>query len=160
MPSVIVFIYSGINILKKITGGILKFMKKTYFKKTLSIILLVAILLVALSSTVSARYQNIAILYAGLTIDSNGLAYCEGMVKPSDSTTNTTLTVELQKKSGNSWGFVDSWSGSGTGTALLSKFGQRYVVRGTYRVVVTAKVYSSSGTLLENENIISREVTY
>jgi len=135
-------------------------LKKKHLKKVLGIVLLLAVMVTALSTTVSARYKHIDMIVASLTINSSGLATCEGGVYPSDSDTNTTLIVELQKFSGGSWGKDDSWSTSGTGTNTIMLSGKKYVVHGKYRVVVTAKVYSSSGALLENESCISHEVTY
>jgi hypothetical protein len=135
-------------------------MKKTYFKKALGIVLLLVVMFTALSSTVSARYKYIDIIGASLSINSSGLASCGGYVMPSDSNTNSTVTVELQRKSGNSWTSEYSWSGSSTGTWTAAASGTRYVVRGTYRVVTTAKVYSSSGSLLETQSVTSSEVTY
>ena len=134
-------------------------MRKNNLKKAISIILLIMVLLITLSTAVSARYQYIAILGASLSINSNGLATCEGQVRPSDNDTSTTLTVELQKQS-NGWIYVDSWSTSGEGARNIIKSAQKYIARGKYRVVVTAKVYSSSGSLLENQSVISHEVTY
>jgi len=135
-------------------------MKKNCFTKAISIILFLAVIVTALSITVSARYKYIDILGASLTINSSGLASCSGYVCPSDNSTNTTLTVELQKKSGNSWVSEYSWSGSSVGMRTAVASGTRYVVRGTYRVVSTANVYSSSGTLLETQSVTSKEVTY
>jgi len=135
-------------------------MKKTYFKKALGIVLLLVVMFTALSSTVSARYQYIDVLHATLSINSSGLASCGGYAMPSNSNTNSPVTVELQRKSGNSWTSEYSWSGSSTGTWTAAASGTRYVVRGTYRVVTTAKVYSSSGSLLETQSVTSGEVTY
>jgi len=134
-------------------------MQKSYSKKALGIILLFAMVFAVLTPTVSARYQYITILTTALSINSSGLANCSGAVKPSDSSTKTTLTVELQKSSGG-WKYEYSWSTSGSGAANIPLAGQRYVTKGLYRVVVTAKVYSSSGTLLETQSVISHEVAY
>ena len=134
---------------------------KTSVKKVISIILLFAVLATAaLNFTVSARYKYIDVLTSSCSITSKGLAESEGTVWPSDDTTKTTLTVELQKKSGSSWVYEDSWSASGTGTNTVAKYGAKYVVRGTYRAVVTAKIYSSGGSLLETQSCISHEMTY
>lgn len=135
-------------------------MQKNYFKKALGFILFLAVMITALSSTVSARYQYIDVLSVSLTINSSGLSNHGGYVMPSDSNTSTTLSVELQKKNGSSWDNEDSLSASGSGTRTVSKSGSKYVGRGTYRVVLTARVYSSSGTLLETQSVISHEVTY
>ena len=113
------------------------------------------------STTVSARYTYIHNLSSTISISTSGLAKSTGLVDPSNSSTNTTLTVELQKKTNGVW-VLDGgpWSDSGTGTNTVALQGKKYVVHGTYRVVVTAKIYSSSGILLENESCISPELTY
>jgi len=141
-------------------------MKKFKLNKVISVILFIAVISTALSTVVSAYqnisvwYQNITILGAGLSINSSGLATCDGYVALSNSNTNTTLTVNLQKYSGGSWISQQTWTASGTGTGSITKSGQRYVTSGKYRVTVTAKIYSSSGTLIEEESCISSEVTY
>ena len=134
-------------------------MKKGYLKRAFGIILCFAMIFAFSGLTVSARYQYITTLNAGLSINSSGLATCSGLVKPSDNDTSTTLTVELQKYS-SGWKYDDSWNTSGTGTKNVQLSAQKYVVRGLYRVVVTAKVYSSSGKLLETQSLMSHEVTY
>ena len=135
-------------------------MNRKNVKKIVSVILLLVIIFSALNLTVSARYNHIDLMSAGLTIDMLGLASCIGIVWPSDNDTNTTLRVELQKYSSNQWVFVDYWTSSGSGMGTISKNGLKYVERGRYRVVVTAKVYSASGILLENESMNSYEITY
>jgi hypothetical protein len=134
-------------------------MKKGCLKKVFGIVLCFSLIFTFLSFTASARYQYITILQAGLAINSSGLATCSGLVKSSDSSTSTTLTVELQKYS-SGWKYDDSWNTSGKGTASIPLTAQKYVGHGLYRVVVTAKVYSSSGTLLETQSVLSNEVTY
>lgn len=135
-------------------------MKKNCFKKALGIILVLAVIVSALNFTVSARYKHIDGIYASLSISSSGLATCEGLILPSDNNTSTTLIVELQYYSNGSWTYNDSWYAYGTGRNIVAKSAQKYVVHGKYRVVSTAKIYSSSGTLLENESCISPEFTY
>jgi len=138
-------------------------MKKSYFKKIFSIVLLLAVIVTALNLTVSARYNYIDLLSSGLSINSIGLATCTGVVTPSYNDTKATLNVELQKKvSNNVWSPEGgAWSGSGTGNNPIAVEGKKYVVHGTYRVLVTAKIYSSSsGALLETQSMYSPEVTY
>ena len=104
---------------------------------------------------------SVYIFVAHLAVNqSTGLATADGLVLPSNNSTNTKLTTELQKKSGSSWVKEYSWEASGEGTDTVYTSSLRYVVKGTYRVVVTAKIYSSSGSLLETQDITSKEVTY
>jgi len=140
-------------------------MKRNHLRKAISTILFIAVTITAISSVVSALfeplYQNITVLAGGLSIDSNGLATASGSVTPSNSNSTTTLTVELQRQSGNSWLREASWSNSGSGTRTIAQQGQRFVVRGTYRVVATAVVRcSSTNTILEIASRISHEVTH
>jgi len=97
-------------------------MKKGCLKKAFGVILCFAMIFAFSSFPVSARYQYIAVLNAGLSINSSGFATCSGLVKPSDNDTSTTLTVELQKYS-SGWKYDDSWNTSGLKIAQL-----RYMV--------------------------------
>ena len=130
-------------------------------KKSTSIIVLAIVTLLVFSLPINARYSYITQLSGGLSIDSNGLANCTGSVKPSKSATSTDLKVTLEHYNNNEWNEVTSWTNSGSGMAMLTKSGKRYVDRGTYRVTVNVKVYdSSSGDLLEDETFITSEKIY
>ena len=140
---------------------------RNHFRKALGIILFIAIIFTALSSAVSATigisplYQHISAISASLSIASNGLATAGGTVLPSTSNSTTTLTVELQRQSGNTWEYLQSWSNSGSGTRTIAQQGQRFVVRGTYRVLVTAVVRcSSTNRVLETATRLSHEITH
>lgn len=130
-------------------------------KKKACVIVLAIVILVLFCLPLYARYSYITMLSGGLSIDSNGLATCSGLVIPSKSTTRTVLTVTLEQYNNGSWAGIESWTNSGSGIASISKTGKRYVDRGKYRVVVNAKVYDSfSGSLLEDENFTTSEKTY
>ncbi len=130
-------------------------------KKKACVIVLAIVILVLFCLPLYARYSYITMLSGGLSIDSNGLATCSGLVIPSKSTTRTVLTVTLEQYNNGSWAGIESWTNSGLGIASISKTGKRYVDRGKYRVVVNAKVYDSfSGSLLEDENFTTSEKTY
>ena len=130
-------------------------------KKRVSVIMLVAVLLMALCLPIFARYSYITQLSGGLSIDSSGLANCTGFVKPSNSATRTDLKVTLEHYINSDWSEIESWTNSGSGMVSITKSGKRYVDRGKYRVVVNAKVYdSSSGSLLEDESFTTSEKTY
>ena len=143
-----------------------KFGQQNHFRKALGIILLVAVIFTALSPTVlsaevSPLYQHISALTAALSINSSGLATSSGSVLPSTSNSTTTVTVELQRRSGSSWIYEASWSNSGSGTRTVFQSGQRFVVRGTYRVLVTAVVRcSTTNIVLETATRLSHEVTF
>lgn len=138
-------------------------------KKFISTLLLLSILIVPLgvpaqayadNTIITPFYTHITVLSAGLSIDSSGLATCSGVVLPTYFDTNAELTVTLEEYKNNKWGSVDSWSAFGPGTNPISKNGNRYVASGRYRVVVTAKIYSVSGTLLETQSKTTTEKTY
>ena len=130
-------------------------------KKRVSVIMLVAVLLMALCLPIYARYSYITQLSGGLSIDSSGLANCSGLVIPSRIDTRTNLKVTLEHYVNGNWNEIDSWTNSGSGMVSITKSGKRYVDRGKYRVVVNAKVYdSSSGSLLEDESYTTSEKTY
>lgn len=110
--------------------------------------------------TMSPKFSYILSMSAGLEIDSAGKAGCAGTVTPSSNTYTSDLTVSLQQNTGSGWSTIKSWTDSGAGYAGVNLEGYWYVVNGTYRVCSTAKIYSSSGTLLETELFYSAERTY
>lgn len=109
---------------------------------------------------VAPRFIAILSMAAGLSINSWGKATCSGLVTPRDNSYTSDLTVSLQKSTGSGWSSIKSWSGSGVGFAGVIIEGHHYVTSGTYRVCSTAKVYDSSGTLLETQSFYSAERTY
>lgn len=132
-----------------------------FMKKKACVIVLAIVILVLFCLPLYARYSYITMLSGGLSIDSNGLATCSGLVIPSKSTTTTFLTVTLEHSKNGSWVEIESWTNSGSGLASISLTGKRYVARGTYRVVVNAKVYdTSSGELLEDVSYTTSKKTY
>ncbi len=66
---------------------------------------------------------------------------------------------ELQKlDTDKSWVTVSTWTKEGT--TKYADYQYRAVSRGTYRVTVTAKVYNSSGSLVETQSVYSITDTY
>ena len=139
-------------------------MKKTWKHKVLSL-LLIAIMLLT-QTTVSAetfetqdteslpsRYQAIALISAALKI-SGSTAKCVGDITLKSGYSGT-LTVTLQRKNGNSWFYVNSWSGNvPTGGSKRIVGTQSLSIHGTYRV----KVSFVSST--ENETLYSQTAVY
>ena len=109
---------------------------------------------------ISPNYTYIMLLHAGLTINSSGKAQCVGGVDASSNSYDAELTVSLQKYENGSWKSVKSWSDSGTGQSNLLIDEPYYVVRGTYRVRTTARIFDRLGKLLESASLNSDEVTY
>lgn len=109
---------------------------------------------------ITPQFTYISLLTPGLSISSSGLATCAGLASAYNSSHTTILTVELQKSNGSGWSIIKSWSASSTGISLAKVEEDYYVVHGTYRVCANAKVYSASGTLLENKSLYSDTVIY
>lgn len=107
---------------------------------------------------ITPQFTYISLLSPGLSINSSGKATCMGLASAYDSSHTTILIVELQKSNG--WSTIKSWSASSTGISLAIIEKDYYVVRGTYRVCATAKVYNAYGTLLESKSLYSDTVTY
>jgi len=106
---------------------------------------------------ITPQFTYISVLTPGLSINSLGIATSAGLASAYNSSHTTILTVELQKANGG-WSTIKSWSASSTGTSLAEIDEDYYVVRGTYRVCATAKVYTASGTLLESQSLYSDTV--
>ncbi|MEN6327567.1 MAG: hypothetical protein ABFD18_15355 [Syntrophomonas sp.] len=83
-----------------------------------------------------------------------------GLASAYDSSHTTRLTVGLQKSTGSGWSTIKSWSASATGISIAAVEENYYVVYGTYRVCATARIYNSSGTLLESKSLYSDTVVY
>jgi len=109
---------------------------------------------------ISPQFTYISYLNPGLSISSSGLATCVGAAAGYFDSYTTAVTAELQKSSGSSWSKIKTWTASSaTGAAIASVEGEYYVVHGTYRVCATAKIYDTSGKLLETQSL-SPMVTY
>jgi hypothetical protein len=144
------------------------FMKKIIIISLVSIILIFSAFPVYAGDTanpgtenkIAPRFTAILSMSAGLSIDSWGKATCSGFVTPQSNSYTSVLTVSLQKSTSSGWSTIKSWTGSGVGFAGVVIEGHHYVASGKYRVCSTAKVYDSSGTLLEMESFYSAERTY
>lgn len=112
------------------------------------------------SKTVGPLFIYISSLIPGLSIDSSGCAVSFGRAKLYDSSQTVELTVALQQSTTDGWTEVVAWSDSGPGFPGIGLERVWNVTRGTYRVCVTAKVYSESDVLLETATGYSLEVTY
>lgn len=100
-----------------------------------------------------SRYQAIAQISASLKISGNS-AKCSGFVALKSGYSGT-LTVTLQRKNGNSWVYVNSWTGNVPTGGLKRVAGtQTLSIHETYRV----KVSFASST--ENETLYSQTAVY
>ena len=104
------------------------------------------------------RYAHTLIASGNLSI-SNKKANCSGRITAFDSSASVSITITLQKKSGTSWLYVDSWSASGTSGALgLSASGTKSIPNGTYRVKTSGTVSVNGSS--ESVTAYSAEKTY
>jgi len=106
----------------------------------------------------TTRFARILIYEVDLSISSAGLTTSYSRVKLLHSTDTLALTIELQRQNGSKWDLVNSWSTTGSGTVSIEK--GWYVSSGTYRMQATAKVYNSSGTLVETAIATTGNVSY
>ena len=125
---------------------------KNQMTKALSILLVLCLLsttaFAAGTETVMPRYNYVANIVLGMSVDYNGRAYCHTGITLHQSTHSCSLTMVLQKNDGSGWDDVKTWSGSGGHNLDLSEYW--YVVPGyEYRTKNTIRVYNASGRLIE-----------
>ena len=123
-------------------------------KKTVTVIVLVAMLLGVFSAVAYARYTYIEKVIASISI-SGGSATVSGTVNAFDPNTIKINLVLERKPSGGSWSTYDSWNDSKANVTRLSASGNCAVPSGyTYRAKVTGTVNG------ENAIAYSSEVQY
>ena len=129
-------------------------------KKLALFLALVLFGIIVFSSAAFARYSYIESIGATLSI-SNGIATCSGTCQSSDSSTTTSIKVELKQKIGTKWETIESWSGSGNGKTTVRKSGTKSVSSGySYKVVTTGTIKDSNGKILETDTKESPIKTY
>lgn len=138
-------------------------------KKILALVIVLTIILsfgtqsLAAINEVSAidimpMYISIANFGAALEIDSLGIATCEGILTHRLIDGSSELVMKLQKLENKSWTTISTWTEEGSTKCSIYK--NKAVSRGTYRVAVTAKIYDSSGSLIETQSVYSITDTY
>lgn len=139
-------------------------MKKNLLKRTATM-LLVLCLLASLGLAYAVDTSDHAVARAGytyaraeLSISSTGEADCYGQLRLlTNYTASGTLT--LQKKDGDSWTELKTWSASGSGSVSCEK--TWYVTSGnTYRVEYSMDIYNASGTYVDTATAYSSIVNY
>lgn len=111
------------------------------------------------TSIIRPAYMHISSFGAALEINSIGVATCEGIMSHGLTDGTCELIIELKKlNSDKSWDTIATWTS--TGLQKCADYRYRAVSRGTYRVYVTAKVYDSSGKLVESQSVHSITDTY
>ena len=128
-------------------------------KKTRSrfLSLLLAVILIASAVPVQAassdiapyRYDYVSSCAASLNITNRGLATCYGDISLRRGV-NAEMTVTLYKSADKrNWDYVTSWDTSGSSILMIEK--NYYVMSGYYyKAELSADVYNSSGSFLEN----------
>ena len=118
----------------------------------LSVLLVLCLLSTAVfaagTETVMPRYNYVANIVLGMSVDYDGRAYCYTGITLHQSTHSCSLTMVLQKNDGSGWDDVKTWSGSGGENLDLEK--HWYVDSGyEYRTENTIRVYNASSRLIE-----------
>lgn len=120
-------------------------------KRRMALILCVVLLMAALPLTANAaeeslQWDHIWSLTPRLEFGS-GLAKCHGSAEIAAGYV-CDFTMELQKKVGNSWTYLDDWTENQTDWVDMSR--THSVVHGYYyKVVVTVDVFDESGNFVE-----------
>lgn len=135
-------------------------MKKTILR-LLSLVLTVSMLAGSVTafavdsseSEVAPCYTNINGIAAGISINAYGKATCTGSASLTYASDTGKIIMYLQKKDGNTWYNLYSWTDT---TEPLALSGSRYVVSGyNYRVKTVLTVYNSAGTIVDGGSAYS-----
>lgn len=107
-------------------------------------------------NTASPYYLYTGSVESTLIISSK-TAYCESTITGDSTVTKIYATQYLEKKNGDKWDYVDSWSDSVNGNSLTMNNSKDNLDSGTYHVKTVATVYSGS----KSEPVVktSKEVT-
>lgn len=108
---------------------------------------------------VSPMYAHTRRVETALVISESGYAECRGYVRSNKSDESITMTLTLYQKAGKGWKRVAGWSDSIEGWMQLEIKKYRSLEKGTYQLILDAKVTTSEG---ESETVskVSNAVTY
>ena len=108
---------------------------------------------------VSPMYAHTRRVETALVISESGYAECRGYVRSNKSDDSITMTLTLYQKAGKGWKRVAGWSDSIEGWMQLAIKKYRSLEKGTYQLILDAKVTTSEG---ESETVskVSNAVTY
>lgn len=108
---------------------------------------------------VSPMYAHTRRVETALVISVSGYAECRGYVRSNKSDDSITMTLTLYQKAGKGWKRVAGWSDSIEGWMQLEIKKYRSLEKGTYQLILDAKVTTSEG---ESETVskVSNAVTY
>lgn len=94
---------------------------------------------------VEARYAHTTSVTSMLTISSSK-ATCISTAQGDSTVTQINGTQYLEKKNGDDWDIVDSWSDSAKGNYLTMSNSKDNIGSGTYRTRTVLTVYSGSSS--------------
>ena len=103
------------------------------------------------NSEIQLMYTNVQTVTSTLSISSR-TASCKSYVKGISGTTKILVIQKLQKKSGNSWATVQTWSKTFDSIVASVTNTKSSLASGTYRIRTTAKVYCGSNYETINVN--------
>ena len=108
---------------------------------------------------VSPMYAHTRRVETALVISESGYAECRGYVRSNKSDDSITMTLTVYQKAGKGWKRVAGWSDSIEGWMQLEIKKYRSLEKGTYQLILDAKVTTSEG---ESETVskVSNAVTY
>lgn len=110
------------------------------------------------SEKIEARYSDFDSISAGLSKADNGLYSASGSAAAANGTKTIELTVSVEQfdMSIDKWVAVKycTWTASGVG--VVTAGGKRSISGGLFRTHTVAKIYNSSGTLLETVEAVSK----
>lgn len=134
-------------------------------QRIISCLLLVCLLSsatgLAIQPEFEVQFEHTKRIVGKLTISSDGIANCHGLLQMRDVSNSCVLYVRLQQKVGNGWKNLYTWPATGSGFVTTEAAGERQVTSGhTYRVYVSANVKNSSGEIIEQPTATSQEVAY
>ena len=112
----------------------------------------------AVTEEIEARYSDFDVVSAGLTKASNGLYSASGGAGAADGTKTIYVTVSIEKFNTNTdkWTTVSNCTWTASGVGGVTAGGKRSISGGFFRTHTVAKIYSSSGTLLETVEAVSK----
>lgn len=107
---------------------------------------------VAFAEAVQPLYLEADRVSVSLDINCDGAATCKGKVRAKHNNVTMNITLTLKKSSdGKAWKSVKSWNESGNGLLGASIEEACAVSKGyQYKEVMSAKIYDSTGHLLES----------
>ncbi|WP_026476235.1 hypothetical protein [Alkaliphilus transvaalensis] len=106
---------------------------------------------------IAPLWLNINSITTSLSISNTGVASSSAIISGAKGTTSISAIYSLEKKSGNTWSTVRTWTDSTSATRLTFAESSN-VAGGTYRLSVTATVVRNG--VSETVTVISTERTH